>query len=421
MLLTPIHTALRSVIRLAIPAASIALLMTGLSGAAQAQKLFFKADLNGAQETPPVATTATGTAYLEMDRAANTLSLRMTYTGLSSAENAAHIHGFAGPGVPGGIKFGLPLGSTKNAVWIFTEPDEASIIAGLTYLNIHTGNFGGGEIRGQIVRDTAPAFMISKLDGLQETPPTPSSGQGTGYISIDTAANSLTYRVTYDTLTSAENAAHIHGFAGPGVPAGIKFNLPLGATKSGVIPYAEPDEASILAGLSYFNIHTGNFGGGEIRGQILLGTTNPNAYCTAKVNALGCTPAIATAGTPSAVAPSGFTVIGSNVRNNKPGLLLYSVTGSAANPFTGGTLCVAAPIKRSTPVASGGTPAPANDCTGVYTIDMNAFAQGALGGLPSPALSVSGTVVCCQFWGRDPGFAPPNNTTLTSAIQYQIP
>jgi hypothetical protein len=40
MLLTSIHTAWRGMVRLAIPAASAALLITGLSGAAQAQKLF---------------------------------------------------------------------------------------------------------------------------------------------------------------------------------------------------------------------------------------------------------------------------------------------------------------------------------------------------------------------------------------------
>jgi len=402
-------------------AAALAICGLVLAGTAQAQKVAFTASLDGAQEVPPVATAAKGTAYFMMDRAANTLTLRATFTGLGSAESQAHIHGFAAPGANGGIKFNLPLGNTKNAVWNYIESDEASILAGLAYINIHSATFGAGEIRGQILRQSGPVFLTSAIDGLQEVPPTPTSATGTGWIAMDTAANSLSYQLTYHGLSSAENQAHIHGFAAPGANGGIKFALPLGSTKSGVLVYPEPDEAGYLAGLAYFNIHSASFGGGEIRGQLLLGTTNPVRYCTAKLNSLGCTPVIGSSGTPSAVATSGFVVSGTQVRNNKSGILFYGVNGGQAVPFTGGTLCVAAQIKRSPALNSGGTPAPANDCSGVYAIDMSAFAQGLLGGTPLPALSQSGTIVCCQFWGRDPGFSAPDNTTLTDALQYQIP
>jgi hypothetical protein len=146
----------------------------------------------------------------------------------------------------------------------------------------------------------------------------------------------------------------------------------------------------------------------------------PSTYCTAKVNSLGCTPTIGSTGTPSATAPSGFVVTGSNVRNQKAGLLFYGINGPASTPFQGGTLCVQTPIRRTPVVNSGGTSLPTNDCTGVYSIDMNTFAQGGLGGTPSPALQVAGTNVNCQWWGRDPGFAAPNNTTLTDGLAYQV-
>ena len=145
-----------------------------------------------------------------------------------------------------------------------------------------------------------------------------------------------------------------------------------------------------------------------------------STYCTAKVNSLGCTPAIASSGVPSATNIAAFVVSGSNVRNNKSGLLFYGVNGQAAAAFQGGTLCVKAPIKRTPAVTSGGTPPPTNDCSGIYQIDMNAFAAGSLGGTPLPALSVAGTLVDCQWWGRDPGFLAPNNTTLTNGLEYTV-
>ncbi|HTF90876.1 MAG TPA: hypothetical protein VK843_20820 [Planctomycetota bacterium] len=147
---------------------------------------------------------------------------------------------------------------------------------------------------------------------------------------------------------------------------------------------------------------------------------SPAIYCTAKINSLGCTPTISSSGASSASAGSGFLIKASNVRNQKPGLMLYSVTGRAAIPFQGGLRCVNIPVRRTTPANSGGTTLPASDCSGVYSIDMNTFTVGGLGGNPIPALAVQGTVVDCQWWGRDPGFPAPNNSTLSDALEYVV-
>jgi hypothetical protein len=51
---------------------------------------------------------------------------------------------------------------------------------------------------------------------------------------------------------------------------------------------------------------------------------------------------------------------------------------------------------------------------------MNALAHGSLRGNPDPALLVAGTELCAQWWGRDPRFAAPNNTTLGDAARAEI-
>jgi hypothetical protein len=148
--------------------------------------------------------------------------------------------------------------------------------------------------------------------------------------------------------------------------------------------------------------------------------TGPVVYCTAKTNSLGCVPTISGSGTPSATAGSGFDVSAAMVRNQKSGLLFYGLNGRASTPFQGGTLCVATPVRRTPAVLSGGAPKPADDCSGVYTVDMNAFATGAGGGNPAAGLTVPGTTVDCQFWGRDQGFPAPLNTTLSDGLEYTV-
>ncbi len=145
----------------------------------------------------------------------------------------------------------------------------------------------------------------------------------------------------------------------------------------------------------------------------------PTTYCTAKVNSLGCVPVIAATGFSSASGTGAFNVSTTQVINNKPGLFIYTNGGQASAPLSGGLRCIGLPIKRGIPLNSGGN-IPPNDCSGAYSMDFNLFAIGGLGGGPALFLTVQGTVVNTQSWGRDNGFSPPNNATLSNGLQFTI-
>src|SRR5713226_7165161 len=113
------------------------------------QPLLFTANLNGAQETPPNSSTATGTATLLLDPDETTARVSLNFRGLSSAETGAHIHGPGGPGVIAPILFPLTNGNLSDFLISLTATDVANLKNGLLYINVHSSNFPNGEIRGQ--------------------------------------------------------------------------------------------------------------------------------------------------------------------------------------------------------------------------------------------------------------------------------
>lgn len=137
----------------------------------------------------------------------------------------------------------------------------------------------------------------------------------------------------------------------------------------------------------------------------------PSVYCTAKVNSLGCTPAIAASGVASASAASPFLVTCTNQINQRSGLLSYGFQ-PLSSPYQGGWKCVMAPNRRSPPLFSGGSPTGV-DCTGVFMFDFNAQIQAGL----DPSLQ-PGAFVYTQFWARDPSASFSSNRS--DALRFGI-
>ena len=127
---------------------AVTVLLAGYSGSVLSDEL--KVTLSGAQEIPPVTTSATGTGTITVG-ADKSVSGNATISGM--AVTVAHIHE-AAAGKNGPIVF--PLTKTSDTVWSvpagvkLTDAQYESYKAGNLYFNIHSAAHKSGEIRGQV-------------------------------------------------------------------------------------------------------------------------------------------------------------------------------------------------------------------------------------------------------------------------------
>lgn len=329
------------------------------------------------------------------------------------------------------------LGPIQGVVIGGTGLGEGNVIAGHLLPGVSVANTHCGvRITGNSIHSNG-ALGIDLITGGFLTGVTPkdpldldAGGNGLQHFpvlqSVATSGSSL--RVTGTLQASASSDFTLELFASPQSDASGhgEGELYLGSTS--VVTDANGNaaiDATLAVALApgWFVASTATSAGGstsEFSASVVASSCATAVYCTAKLNSLGCLPLISASGGASASAGSGFTIECANVLNQRSALLFYGVHGPADAPFQGGTLFVAAPIARTPIQDTGGTPPPSSDCSGQLAIDMNAFAVGALGGSPLPELTVAGTAVHCQWWSRDPGFAPPNNTSLSAGLFYTV-
>jgi hypothetical protein len=135
------------------------------NGTGPDEELAFSATMNGANEKPNAVTTGgTGTATFTLNEAETSATWSITVTGLTSTITNAHIHignnlnagavivqlpGWPATGTSGTWSGTLTSGSTLSGIsW---DSMLRLIRNGDAYVNVHTTNFGGGEIRGNLV------------------------------------------------------------------------------------------------------------------------------------------------------------------------------------------------------------------------------------------------------------------------------
>ena len=162
----------RKLMALAIP--FVLVIALGVSALANGQSSSFGARLRGYDEVPAINSAGTGQFTASINSSGTEITYKLTYSGLSSSAVAAHIH-LGQRGVAGGVVAFLCGGGTKPAcpssggtvsgsivasdiqalsAQGIAAGDLASLLramrAGVTYVNVHSTNFPGGEIRGQV-------------------------------------------------------------------------------------------------------------------------------------------------------------------------------------------------------------------------------------------------------------------------------
>ena len=168
------HQFFTSIVRMARTRGATIVLMAPLIGTllllvsavpVRAQTVTLTAVLTSGQEPPPNTndSKAFGVALVAFNAATGEICFSISYeeAHLTSEETNAHFHAPAPPGVNAPVVVPLPTpGSPKNGCVTadLTEDQRRDLLQGLWYINIHTANNPGGEIRGQVIPQTAPVF-----------------------------------------------------------------------------------------------------------------------------------------------------------------------------------------------------------------------------------------------------------------------
>lgn len=272
------------------------------AGRQAAPAVYFAAHLTGADEVPtkggPAVGDRNGDAYAVIRVSGDEVSYAVRWRNIA-VPTAFHIHqGRAGTN--GDVKigfFGEALPGSARAVTGTVKVGDGGLLSALRrnpggfYANVHTGEFPGGAVRAQLRRLGHPVNLASILaggthaavraqaDGAQEVPAAGKKvgdpdGRAQWLIGVDRA--SLRYAAVW-TKVSAPTNGHIHrgekGKNGPVVADLFADANGLPESVTGIAGTA-PVRPGIARGISknpknwYANLHTTEFDGGAVRGQL---------------------------------------------------------------------------------------------------------------------------------------------------------
>lgn len=302
--------------------ACVCLLLLSAALCAQTAEIkFFRAVLSPANETPPVTLNARGmgdiVAHLVRDSSGKVISGSVDFIAHATFPTdvtitGMHIHSGAA-GVPGPVTISSGLTASNNRPFKatgdsmkyqaqFASTDTAALdtINGMLanpanyYFNIHTTDFPGGVIRGQLQAAEARVLLGPMTSDVEIPNPGVSASGNAVVFAIRTldANGAITSGATYQQTTYSIpeqgnfTGFHIHpGVAGATGPASLSSGIPnttlIDPSGKGTVGpfYTELDPTNAVQlttftnlftnpGADYINLHTNLHGGGVMRAQL---------------------------------------------------------------------------------------------------------------------------------------------------------
>ena len=244
------------------------------AGMAAAQD--FTATIGRSQEVPPIPEPR-GTATLTLNEDGTELTYDIRVQGIPEISNS-HFHNAAAGSNGGiawsladswGIRDGEDCWQTGERVWTEIPAEMTDALRnGEIYINIHTADYGGGEVRGQVLGSGTD--FEATLERAQVGPAIPAPG---GSASLSLNGSELSYDISVWGVPNI-SAAHFHN-APAGENAGVvnplagDFNADGIWVSSGVWDVPSDMMDTLTSGGIYINVHTPDYPGGEVRGQII--------------------------------------------------------------------------------------------------------------------------------------------------------
>jgi hypothetical protein len=316
------------------------------SSSVRSQIIEFRATIDAAQETTGSTSPATGTAMMIYDVATNRFDLTVTINNLTNTIAASHIHeaavGVAGPVVTGlgaeavYIRNGTTV--TLSFVDIPYGGTPLTLLRNGAYFNVHSAQFPGGEVRGQLIAQ--PKHLVAILTPQQASASSTATSYGAAMITYDPGTNKIWTRIDIYNFTNTFSNSHYHeapvGAAGPVVHGlgGASVYTKVGPSSYHAVFANQTylgDTFKLLQGGAYLNVHSNVAPGGEIRGQVMI-SEDLNVGRLANVAARGFV------GTGDQVLINGFVITGSEpvrvlVTARGPSLTAFGVSGALSNPM----------------------------------------------------------------------------------------